>query len=92
MVWENEHEQIKTVFNLCEGVSNIYVLSLKGARYDKNGEFTELHEGGTGNFYFTGTLNSNPNIEWTENEMLVTFDYEIVVDEESENAGFDDLL
>ena len=68
------------------------MLSLKGARYDKNGEFTELHEGGTGNFYFTGTLNSNPNIEWTENEMLVTFDYEIVVDEESENAGFDDLL
>lgn len=81
MIWENESENEKKVLNILESEPNEYVLHLRAAEYDNHGEFVKLNEGGRGAFYFTGTLNSNPNLVWEDGEITLSFDYEITSDE-----------
>ena len=78
MVWENESEGTKKALCLSEGVRDEEVLELKAPEHDENGAFVSLKEGSFGLFYFTGTLNANPNIEWEEGELIIRFDYEIL--------------
>ena len=78
MVWKNETQNTKKILNVSSNISEEYVIYLKAAEYDENGEYVSLNKGGIGEFYFTGTLNSNPNLEWEDGEITVNFDYEIV--------------
>lgn len=78
MVWVNEAEQTEKVLCVSEGVYDECVLSLAASEYNENGEFVDLREGSSGFFYFTGTLNSNPNLIWEDGEVTACFDYEIV--------------
>lgn len=78
MVWKNETENTKKILNVSSNTSEEYVIYLKAAEYDENGEYVSLNKGGIGEFYFTGTLNSNPNLEWEDGEITVNFDYEII--------------
>lgn len=84
MVWENKREKKKNVLNILDSEPNQYVLSLKAAKYSKDGEFIGLNEGSIGSFYFTGTLNANPNLVWEDGEITLGFDYEIVSDRDKE--------
>lgn len=84
MVWENEAEQTEKVLHVAEGVYDECVLSLAASEYDENGEFVTLREGSSGCFYFTGTLNANPNLIWEDGEITACFDYEVVSTEVGE--------
>lgn len=77
VVWRNEQENAEKVLSVLEGASDEYVLFLKASEYDENEDFIRLNDGSTGLFYFTGTLNSNPDIVWEDGEVVVSFDYEI---------------
>lgn len=87
MVWKNEAEQKENVMHVSEGERNEVVLYLKAAVYDENGEFVSLSQGGTGAFYFSGTINPDPNLEWADGEITVGFDYEIISMEEKEQKS-----
>ena len=78
MVWENESLQVEKVLHVSEGEKDEIVLLLQSAEYDENGEFRNLVNSGIGSFYFTGTVNSNPNIVWEDGEVTVKFEYEIL--------------
>lgn len=78
VVWKNEKENTEEVLKVVEGASDEYVLFLKAAQYDKEGDFVELNEGSVGTFYFTGTLSSDPWIIWEDDKMNIRFDYEII--------------
>ena len=78
MVWENQNEQTEKTFHVLEGEANEQVLVLRAAEYDETGAFVKLSDGGSGVFYFTGTLNSNPNIEWEKKEIVVRLSYEVI--------------
>lgn len=78
IIWKNESEDVETILNVCEDSPDEYVLFLKAANYDDNGEFISLAEGGIGSFCFTGTVNSNPDLIWEDGEITVSFNYEIV--------------
>lgn len=78
VVWKNEQDNTENVLNVLDGVSDEYVLFLKKSEYDEDGGFIRLNDGSTGLFYFTGTLNSNPELVWEDGEVMVSFDYEIV--------------
>lgn len=82
MVWENENGQEK-ILHISEGVRDEKVLSLKAASYDDEGKFVSLMDGGTGSFYFTGTMNGNPGLQWENGEIVIRFHYEII----DENSG-----
>lgn len=86
MIWVNESEGVEETLHVVEGAEEECVLFLKAAEYDDDDEFTGLNEGSTGYFYFTGTLNANPELVWEDDEISVQFDYEIVteMDEEEE--------
>lgn len=84
MVWGKENEESEKTIYLSEGVREEEVLTLAASEYEENGEFVSLKEGSTGYFYFTGTLNANPNLEWEEGELIVRFDYEILSTESGE--------
>ena len=84
MVWGKENEDSEKTIYLSEGVREEEVLTLEASDYDENGEFADLKEGSSGYFYFTGTLNANPNLEWEEGELIVRFDYEILSAESEE--------
>lgn len=84
MAWGNEKEGTERTLCLSEGIRDEEVLVLEASEYDENGEFVSLQEGSSGYFYFTGTLNANPNIEWEEGELVVCFDYEILSTGEEE--------
>lgn len=91
MVWENESEQAETVLHISEGIQREYVLSLKASEYDDKNEFVGLCDGSSGGFYFTGTLNGNPDLVWEEGEIIVRFDYEILSRQECvQNEGVPD--
>ncbi len=77
VVWKNEVEKTERVLNVLEGISDKYVLFLKASKYDENGSFAGPSDGSTGSFYFTGTLNSNPELVWEDGEVQISFDYEI---------------
>ena len=85
MVWKNETENIEKVLNVAEGAPDACVLLLKAAKYDENGQYIGLNDGSTGTFCFTGTLNSNMDIVWEDNDITVHFNYEIVCAEETES-------
>lgn len=78
LVWVNNSENTERVLHVTEGECDETVLVLKAAEYNNRGEFISLNEGSTGFFYFTGTLNANPNIVWEDGEVELQFDYEIV--------------
>ena len=86
MVWLNESEQAEKVLNIMEGTADEEVLTLRAAGYDGQGEYAGLQDGSAGVFYFTGTLNANPDILWEEGEITVRFDYEIFYAGEGEPA------
>lgn len=91
MVWGKENEEAEKTIYLSEGVREEEVLTLSASEYEENGEFVSLKEGSTGYFYFTGTLNANPNIEWEEGELIVRFDYEILSTESGEEKKEEEL-
>lgn len=91
MVWGKENEESERTIYLSEGVREEEVLTLAASEYEENGEFVSLKEGSTGYFYFTGTLNANPNIEWEEGELIVRFDYEILSTESGEEKKEEEL-
>ena len=66
------------MLSVSEGEKDEIVLLLQSAEYDENGEFRNLVNSGIGSFYFTGTVNSNPNIVWEDGEVTVKFEYEIL--------------
>lgn len=92
MVWENESENIEKVLNVAEGKTDEYVLYLKASQYDENNEFVKLNDGSVGTFHISGTLNQNQDIQWSDNELTLRFDYQIQskesMDESEKNGGF----
>lgn len=84
MVWKNEDEGTENTVHVSEDVSNACVLHLKAAEYDEDGEFVGLRDGGTGFFFFTGTLDPDPGLVWEDGEIMISFHYEIVSTEEEE--------
>lgn len=78
VVWKNKQEDEERILNVAEWDSNEYFLYLKASQYDGEGNYIGLNEGSTGLFYFTGTLNSNPELVWEDGEVTISFDYEIV--------------
>lgn len=82
IVWKNQDGLAENVTHVSEGERDETVLRLKAAEYDENGECAGPAGGGTGLFYFSGTLNPNPNLVWEDGEISVSFDYEIVNAEE----------
>ena len=78
VVWKNAKEKTETILNVVEGRADEYVLFLDASKYDEDGNFVRLEEGSNGYFYFTGTLNSNPDLVWKDGEMSVSFEYEMV--------------
>lgn len=90
MVWVNESENAEKVLKIMEGAPKEEVLVLRAAEYDEQGEFVSLREGGTGAFYFTGTVEASSGAGWEDGEITVRFDYEIVnVDNKVEDADSD---
>ena len=83
MVWENKHEGLKKVLNVVDKQTDEYVIYLKAAQYDKNGNFVKLNKGSKGIFYFKGSLNTNPDIEWVNGEISVDYRYEVVNGEDN---------
>lgn len=85
IVWKNEKDNMEKVLNIAEGTFDECVLDLKASKYDEVGSFIEFDEGSVGLFYFTGTVNSNPELVWEDGEVTISFGYEIVkTEEESE--------
>lgn len=84
IVWNNENENLKKVLNVVNGQVDEYVIYLKAAEYDEHGKFKKLNKGSTGEFYFTGTLNSNPDIQWYDGEIAIGYNYEIINVKEDE--------
>lgn len=82
MIWENKSENKKKVLKIFDSEPNQCVLTLKAAKYDNEGKFIELNDSSIGTFYFTGTINSNPNLVWKDGEITLDFDYEIVSKED----------
>lgn len=78
VVWKNEIENTERVLNVIEGIHDEYVLVLKASSYDANNNFIGLNEGSIGSFYFTGTVNSNPELSWEDSEVIVSFEYEMI--------------
>lgn len=81
MVWEGGLGDTRKTLSVSEGQRDEWVISLKAAGPNENGE-TAAGDQGVGWFYFTGTLNSDPYIQWEEGELLVSFDYEIIAIED----------
>ena len=93
MVWDNEEETQKQILNVDEGHIEEYVICLKAAKYDKNGDFVKLDKDSVGIFYFTGSVNSNPDLEWQNGEIGLSFSYQVVsVEENISNKIADSLL
>lgn len=78
MIWKNEVHSKKKAIPVLSGSPDESVLHLKAANYNKDGKYIGLCDGGTGVFYFTGSLKSDSNIDWENNEISVCFDYEII--------------
>lgn len=85
MVWKNRNRTEEKVLHINNGFPDEYVIWLRASEYDKNGEFVNLDKESSGYFYFTGTLNPNPNIQWEDGEFTVRFSYEIVNASAQEN-------
>lgn len=77
MIWDNAKETQQRILNIAEGRIEEYVIYLKAAKYDKNGNFIKLDKDSVGMFYFTGTVNSNPDIEWQDGEIALNLSYQI---------------
>ncbi len=77
MVWENE-DGTSQIINLTEGTRNEYVLELKAAEYDGDELLSGPSEGGTGWFYFTGSMDPDLELDWEDEKITVSFYYAIV--------------
>lgn len=84
MVWMNDGDNEEKILNVIEATTDEDVLVLKAAEYGENGEFVGLRENSIGRFYFTGTLNTNTDIEWKDNDIVVRFDYELIYTREED--------
>lgn len=91
MIWKNKKENTEKLLHVVEGTPDEYVLSLKASEYDENGCFVGVDEGSVGSFYFTGTLSSNPEIDWKNGEISVSFGYEIVMIEEDDEENIEPM-
>ena len=78
IVWKNRKENTETVLDVVESSPDEYVLVLEAAQYTEDGQLIGLNEGGKGMFYFTGSMNWNPELVWDDTDVSVSFDYEIV--------------
>lgn len=78
MVWGNRREENGRVLNVMDGKADADVICLEAAKYDGKGQFIELNKNSEGVFYFTGTVNPNPDIQWIDDEVSIDFDYQIV--------------
>lgn len=85
MIWDNKNENIEKVLDIEEGKNDEYVIYLKAAKYDENGNFVEINPAGRGEFYFSGSINSNHNINWFNGELSVNFGYSIIDAEKESN-------
>ena len=83
MVWENKNEGLESVLNVEPGKADEYVIYLKGSSYNEKNEFIKLNKGSKGFFYFTGTLNSNPDLQWDDGGIMINYQYEIINGEEA---------
>lgn len=86
IVWKNIKENTETVLDVVESSPDEYVLVLKAAQYTEDGQLIGMNEGSKGMFYFTGSLNPNPELVWDDSDVSVSFDYEIVNVEKHEPA------
>lgn len=91
MVWKNGDDGSEKILHVSEEVSDEYVLYLKAAVYDDDGEFVGLSDGGTGFFSFTGTMDPDPELVWEDGEIVVSFHYEIINTEEEEELEEDPI-
>lgn len=91
MVWKNENGEPEKVLNVSEGVADEDVLHLKAAEYDDDGGFVELNDGGTGSFFFRGTVDPDPGLVWEDGEIVIRFNYEIVNTDEEEEPEEDSV-
>lgn len=94
MIWENESKKEKKILKILDSEPNQIVLNLKAAKYDEDDEFIELNDSSIGSFYFTGTLNPNPNFVWEDGEITLDFEYEIIsggLEKENNEFGNDEL-
>lgn len=82
IVWKNEKENAEKTMDVVEGTPDEYVLTLKASAYDEDGNFAGLNDGSAGLFYFTGNLNPDPEFNWDDVDITVSFKYEIVKAEE----------
>lgn len=82
MVWKNKSENVKRILNINDDEINESVIYLEKARYSKDGKFLGLNNASKGVFYFTGTLDENVNFQWENSGARISFEYEIVDDEE----------
>mgnify|MGYP001035109783 FL=1 len=76
MVWESEHDQ--RILHVAEGAYDEYVIWLEAAVYEGDEGNEKLGQESIGRFYFTGTVDSDPGIDWEAHEITVVFSYEIV--------------
>lgn len=91
MVWKNGGDGSEKILHVSEEVLDEYVLYLKAAVYDEDGEFVSLSDGGTGFFSFTGTMDPDPVLVWEDDEIVVSFHYEIINTEEEEELEEDPI-
>lgn len=75
IIWENKEKNIKKILPVVDSSPEEYVLYLKAAQYDENGDFIAFHKGSTGIFYFKGMISSRSS--WEDDELSAVFDYEI---------------
>lgn len=85
MVWENKGIGNQRVLHISEGERDEDVLFLQSAQYDENENFVAITDESKGLFYFTGTVNANPDLVWEDGEITVTFDYEVMAAEGNDN-------
>lgn len=81
MVWERENGTGKKILHVTQDISDEYVIELKAACYGKESR---------GYFYFTGTMNPNPNINWGEGSLRITFYYELISPEDTEKVMYEE--
>lgn len=83
MTWENKDGADRKVLPVENGTPNEYVIKLDAARQDKDS---------IGYFYFTGTMNTSPYINWESANIRVTFHYEILSPMDMEEENFEEEL
>lgn len=77
MVWKNADESQEMILDMTESEPDVDVIYLKASEYDDEGRFVRLRKGSEGIFYFTGSLDSDPDAEWHAGDVAVSFSYAV---------------